>query len=69
MQDVAGAVERGVVLLTATELASQWRVPRARVYELAKAGAIPSVRLGRQLRFPERALEQFIARQADSHAP
>jgi excisionase family DNA binding protein len=38
------------------------------VYELAKAGAIPSVRLGRQLRFPERALEQFIARQADSHA-
>ena len=38
-------------LLTATQVAPLLKVREARVYELARLGIIPSVRLGRQVRF------------------
>ena len=42
-------------LATAAEIAEQTGIPRQRVYELARDGAMPHVRLGRAMRFdPER---------------
>jgi len=57
-----GGAANGVpVLLTAQELAQRLRVPTARVYELARQDAIPSVRLGRQIRFDCEAVARWIA--------
>ncbi len=52
----------GLTLLTAKEVAALLRVPTLRVYELARAGAIPCVRIRRQVRFPEDRLREWIAR-------
>ena len=48
-------------MLTVQEVAELLRVPRSRAYELARQGLIPTVRLGRQIRFEEEALRQWIA--------
>jgi excisionase family DNA binding protein len=48
-------------LLTASEVAARLRVPLPRVYELARTGTIPVVRLGRQVRIPSHALQAWIA--------
>ncbi len=52
----------GLTLLTAKEVAALLRVTKLRVYELARTGAIPCVRIGRQVRFPEDGLRAWIAR-------
>jgi excisionase family DNA binding protein len=44
-------------------------VPKARVYELIRAGVIPSVRLGRQIRVDEDQLREWIARGGTPHEP
>lgn len=49
-------------LLTAKEVARILQVSPARVYELARTGVIPSVRLTRQVRFEEAALREWVAR-------
>jgi excisionase family DNA binding protein len=50
-------------LLTAKEVSEGLRIPVARVYELARTGVIPVVRLGeRQVRFNEDALREWVAR-------
>lgn len=50
-------------LLTAKEVSEGLRVPLARVYELARTGVIPVVRLGeRQVRFNEEAIQDWIER-------
>jgi excisionase family DNA binding protein len=54
----AGVVD---VLLTPAEIAERWHVRRARIYELIHLGALPVVRIGRQLRIPQPALEAFVA--------
>jgi excisionase family DNA binding protein len=49
-------------LLTAKQVSAAWHIPLARIYELAREGVLPSVRLGqRQLRFDEHQLQLFIA--------
>ncbi len=49
-------------LLTAKEVSTVLQVTTARVYELARERAIPSVRVGdRQVRFDESALREYIA--------
>jgi excisionase family DNA binding protein len=48
-------------LLTAQQVAVLLQVPKARVYELAREGLIPAVRLGRQLRVSAIALDDWIA--------
>ncbi len=49
-------------LLTAKEVSQVLQVTPARVYELARGRAIPSVRVGdRQLRFDEAALREWCA--------
>lgn len=50
-------------LLTAKQIAAAWQMPLARVYELARLGVLPSVKLGeRQIRFEEAAIREFLAR-------
>ena len=50
-------------LLTAKQVAPILGVKPARVYELARARAIPAVRVGeRQVRFDETALREWVAR-------
>jgi excisionase family DNA binding protein len=47
-------------LLIAEEVAGILRVSKDRVYELARSGVIPCVRLGRQIRFSNTALNDWI---------
>ena len=52
-------------LLTAKQVASEWQMPLARVYELARLGVLPIVRFGlnrRQIRFPEDELREWVRR-------
>lgn len=48
------------VLLTPPEAAEFLRVSLLRLYALARSNAVPSVRLGRSLRFDEEALRRFV---------
>ena len=48
-------------ILVADEVAEMLRVEKQRVYELARTGRIPMIRLGeRQYRFSRRAIERFL---------
>jgi len=47
-------------LLTAKQTAELLQVTLPRVYELARVGLIPCVRMGRQIRFPESKLMEWI---------
>ena len=47
-------------LLTVDEVSDLLRVHRGRVYELVRAGGLPVVRLGRQIRVSGEALERWI---------
>lgn len=49
-------------LLTAKETAEILRVTLPRVYELAREGLIPNVRMGRQIRFDEAKLMEWVER-------
>lgn len=46
-------------LLTPEQIAERWSVPKTHVYRLAREGRIPSVRLGRYVRFRLAAIEAF----------
>lgn len=46
-------------LWNAEDLAARWGVRESHVYRLAREGAIPSVRLGRYVRFRPDAIEAF----------
>lgn len=48
-------------LLTMEEVADILRVPRPRVYLMARRGWIPVVRIGRQIRVEETQLRDWIA--------
>ncbi len=47
-------------LLKAQEVAGQTGLPLARVYELAREGQLPHVRLGRALRFDPTAVAEWL---------
>jgi len=51
-----------VKLLTTDQVAQILQISKVRVYEDARRGIIPSVRIGRLLRFSEEALDAWIAR-------
>ncbi len=48
-------------VLLAGEVAELLKVPVPRVYELARDGRIPHVRIGRQVRFRQEAMEAWLA--------
>ncbi len=58
-------------IFLADEIAQILRVPKGRVYELARQGKLPAVRIGRQVRFREDAVEAWLSgleeRTADQH--
>lgn len=56
------------MLLTAAEVASALSVSRARVYDLARTGMIPSVRLGRSVRFGVADIEWLLQAPVASRA-
>lgn len=47
-------------LLTVTETAKLLRLSRAYTYELAARGDIPTIRLGRRIIIPRKALEHWL---------
>lgn len=52
------------LLLRAEEAAKLLQIGRNKVYELAAAGEIPSLHIGRQLRIPAEGLREWIRQQA-----
>ena len=48
-------------LLKCKDLAEQWSLSEDRIYTLAREGIIPSIRIGRTLRFSPTAIEEFIS--------
>lgn len=48
------------MLLQASEVAAMLRVSTARVYELARTGVLPCVRIGRQMRFDADRLTAWV---------
>lgn len=53
----------GRLLLKVEEAAQRLGIKRSLAWRLVRSGDLPSVRLGRLVRIPERALEEWIARQ------
>ena len=53
-------LDRSEALITAGDLAGLLEVSRARIYELAREGLLPAVRLGRTIRFSRAAVNAFI---------
>ena len=51
----------GRLLITVEEAAERLGIGRTLAWELVRAGALPSVRLGRCVRIPLVALEEWIA--------
>lgn len=49
-------------LLDAKETAELLGIRKQTLYALVRAGIVPSVRLGRLLKFPPDAVEEFIAK-------
>lgn len=45
--------------LTAAEVAQRLRVPKWSVYEMAKSGELPVLKIGRRVRFRETDLEEW----------
>ena len=50
------------LLLTVEEAAQRLGIGKTLAWELVWAGVLPSIRLGRCVRVPRRALEEWIAR-------
>jgi excisionase family DNA binding protein len=48
-------------LLTADEVAELLRLPVSTIYDLARTGRLPHLRIGRALRFSRRDLETHLA--------
>jgi excisionase family DNA binding protein len=56
-------------LLTAAQVGERFQVPVSRIYAAARRGELPSVRLGRYVRFTEEALARWIAEQQNGGRP
>ena len=54
-------------LLKVSEVAKILGIGRTTTYELIRTRAIPSIRLGKTLRIPEKALREFIEK--NTHLP
>jgi excisionase family DNA binding protein len=48
-------------LLTAEEVAELLRLPVSTIYDLARTGRLPHLRIGRALRFSQHDLEEHLA--------
>jgi excisionase family DNA binding protein len=48
-------------LITATELSATTGIPKSRVFQLAREGQLPCIRLGRAMRFDPKAVKEWLA--------
>lgn len=55
-------------LTTVEPVAQYLGISRARAYSMARAGILPSVRIGRSVMFDRLAIERFIAEKGSSWA-
>lgn len=53
-------------IITVDELAEMLKVTRARVYTLARNDIVPTVRIGRQIRFERSVIEKWVLNGGDS---
>ena len=64
-----GIVRLDHQLLTAREDADLLRLPVSTIYELARTGRLPYLRIGRAMRFYQQDLEAHLARACRDQAP
>jgi excisionase family DNA binding protein len=57
-EDLLGQELRG--LFTIDELSAYLRIPKSSLYKLVHSGTIPSMKIGRHLRFSSAAIERFL---------
>ncbi len=51
--------------LTAEEVSNLLRLPKGRVYELARQGRLPTSRIGKYVRFPSRDIDRWVAERTE----
>lgn len=56
------------LLMRADEVAAALSIGRSRAYELMNNGTLPIVRIGRAVRVPRSALEEWVRRQTAGNA-
>lgn len=56
-------------LLTAEQLAERWQVPKSQVYRQTREGQIPTVRIGRYVRYRLDAIEAWERGGVDERVP
>ena len=54
-------MNENALTLTITEVAAQLRISRGLAYSLAREGKLPTLRLGRRLLVPRKALEDLLS--------
>jgi len=55
------------LLLTVAQTAKVLNLGRTKIYELMKRGELPAVHVGKAVRFPYTALQQWVEQQASKH--
>jgi excisionase family DNA binding protein len=58
-------LEATAQFLRPSDLASQLGLTRSRIYQLLRAGELPSVRIGGVIRIPREAWERWLAERRD----
>ena len=61
IQPVDTIVKRERLLLKPAEVVEMLGVGRSKVYEMLRTGEIPSIRMGRSIGIPRKALEKWVA--------
>ena len=54
-------------VMTISDVAQYLRISEAKVYELARTGTIPALRIGKSWRFQKDLLKQWVRRSAEAN--
>lgn len=54
-------------VMTISDVAQYLRISEAKVYELARSGAIPALRIGKSWRFQKDLLKQWVRKNAEAN--
>jgi len=54
-------------VMTIKDVAQYLRISEAKVYELARSGAIPALRIGKSWRFQKDLLKQWVRKSAEAN--
>lgn len=61
------SVDQDDEIMTITEVAQYLRISEAKVYELARTGMIPALRIGKSWRFQKELLKQWVRKTAEAN--